>query len=180
MTDLVTTRAQADAAGIDELRIRLQFRRAYVVPIMPAPFALPRRCYTNVDLAVSRHGGKRLDGWAVWQYEDFFLEAEPHAVWLPDPKGPVCITPQEEVAATEILFAPARSATAAVGHIVPQRVVLRCHPKVEAYLTATDAMNAVRHEYEVRGLTLEQMICQPRLMAALSASEEALSRLREE
>lgn len=40
-------------------------------------------CFQNVGEKVSRVGGRMQLGWAVWQHENLFIEAEPHAVFDP-------------------------------------------------------------------------------------------------
>jgi SEC-C motif len=53
------------------------------VRVRPAPKAMESCCYQNVNEKVRLVGGKMQLGWAVWQHENLFVEAEPHAVFDP-------------------------------------------------------------------------------------------------
>ena len=53
------------------------------VRVLPAPKAMENCCYQNVSDKVSLVGGNMQLGWAVWQHDSLFIEAEPHAVFDP-------------------------------------------------------------------------------------------------
>jgi hypothetical protein len=51
------------------------------VPVIPDKSAIINECFPNVDNVISRMGGSRVNGWAIWQWDNKLVEAEAHAVW---------------------------------------------------------------------------------------------------
>ena len=179
MKDLEVFVPAADSPGVLRLRERLKMGEPVIVQILPAEFSRPFQCYQNVDYAVQQFGGRRIDGWALWQYEDFFAEAEHHAIWQ-SPRGEMaCISPQE-YKTDRLLFCSSAFAKYEGRRIQNEREILRCRQKVETYLSAVDATNQVRYEFHEQGLQLEDYLMKPRFSVALSAAESALIALCEE
>ena len=61
-------------------------------------------CHLNVKHRVSTHGGRKVHGWAVWQYRNF-AQAEFHSVWEDDQGRVFDITPHRNGQA-EVMFIP--------------------------------------------------------------------------
>lgn len=66
------------------------------VSVMPEPGATPHNCFPNVDKKVEISGGKRVNGWAIWQLANVYIEAEAHAVWQNNDMSLIDITPHDD------------------------------------------------------------------------------------
>lgn len=73
------------------------------ISVLPAPGATPHNCFPNVDRIVEVGGGKRVNGWAIWQFANVYIEAEAHAVWQNDAMSLIDITPHDD-GEKQILF----------------------------------------------------------------------------
>jgi len=51
------------------------------VPHEPLTGKPLRECFPIVEAHAAEQGGERVLGWAVWEYQEVFIEAEFHAVW---------------------------------------------------------------------------------------------------
>ncbi|WP_312432788.1 SEC-C metal-binding domain-containing protein [Lacrimispora sp.] len=51
------------------------------VAVIPDEIAKINECFHNVDNVIRRRGGYRINGWAIWQWDNKLVEAEAHAVW---------------------------------------------------------------------------------------------------
>lgn len=71
--------------------------------VEPAGWCRPRECFPNVGRMVREHGGRQVNGWAVWQWANIMVEAEAHAVWETPEGKLVDITPHDN-AERRILF----------------------------------------------------------------------------
>jgi len=65
---------------------------------------LSRCCHASVRHRVRHHGGRRVNGWMIWQLKDR-VEAEFHAVWLSPAGDLLDITPRVD-GEVNILFVP--------------------------------------------------------------------------
>ena len=50
------------------------------IPIRPIKGAIHNDCFPNVEIAVKNKGGKAVNGWAIWEWQGVFIEAEFHSV----------------------------------------------------------------------------------------------------
>jgi hypothetical protein len=51
-------------------------------------------CFDNVAVKVRRNGGSIAYGWAIWNLQSFYFEAEHHAVWRNNLGNLIDVTPQ--------------------------------------------------------------------------------------
>lgn len=124
---------------------------SFYVAVNPDRGALPRECFANVRKRVDERGGAIQYGWAIWQYGDYFIEAEHHAVYV-DPDGRfVDVTPQEPRVA-KILFLPDDAAVydpAPLARRDNHRVAIlddiRLHRLLQLFNLRVVAANAVQH-----------------------------------
>lgn len=78
-------------------------KRPQYITITPTPGSHKQECFSNVDMKISECGGKVQYGWIIWEWENVYIEAEFHAVWVDCNGRYVDVTPQIE---REILFLP--------------------------------------------------------------------------
>jgi hypothetical protein len=71
----------------------------------PESYAQVNECFPAVGRKVRECGGKVLCGWQFWEWSDFLLEAEFHAVWLSPKNELVDVTPKPSKL-ENILFLP--------------------------------------------------------------------------
>lgn len=118
----------------DETPVFVQYR--------PGPEALPQECYANVDHRVAAAGGRPVVGWAIWEWNEVFVEAEHHAVWEGS-DGLVDITPHG-IPIERVLFLPDPTAPYR-GPVEPRRpnrrVLLSGSAPAMRFLAAIDARN---------------------------------------
>lgn len=124
------------AAGInaDETPVFVQYR--------PGSEALLQECYANVDHRVAVAGGRPVVGWAIWEWNEVFVEAEHHAVWQ-GPEELIDITPHG-IPIERVLFLPDPTAPY-LGPVAPRRpnrrVILSRTSAAMRFLAAIDARN---------------------------------------
>lgn len=70
-------------------------------------------CHANVTHRVREHGGRRINGWMIWENQSF-AEAEFHAVWATEAGELLDITPRSD-GEEMILFLPDPSRQLAAG-----------------------------------------------------------------
>jgi hypothetical protein len=73
------------------------------LPVTVQEWCLPRECFPNVDRMAKKHGGRRVNGWTIWQWANVFVEAEAHAVWE-SPNGKLIDITPHDYGEKEILF----------------------------------------------------------------------------
>ena len=77
------------------------------VQIKPDRTAKPQDCFVNVSKKIAAEGGRMQYGWAIWQCDRYYLEAEHHAVYEPTSGPPwVDVTPHLLPTIDRILFLP--------------------------------------------------------------------------
>ena len=74
-----------------------------LVPIILEDFSKERNCFYNVQKKVKMDDGNVHYGWVLHENE-FFYEAEKHAVWENDNADLIDVTPQNGKSTNEILF----------------------------------------------------------------------------
>lgn len=74
-----------------------------IVPIKTEEYSTERNCFNNVYRKIKIDGGKTHYGWILHE-NDFFYEAERHAVWENDSEDLIDVTPQKEKSINQILF----------------------------------------------------------------------------
>ncbi len=75
------------------------------VPSRPAPDAVASFCFDNVSREIDRMGGAVVPGWAIWNLNGAYFEAEHHGVWRSPTGELVDLSPQPN-GADHILFLP--------------------------------------------------------------------------
>lgn len=73
------------------------------VSVEAQEWSLPSECFPNVRKMVREHGGKQVNGWAIWQWANILVEAEAHSVWQNQKGELMDITPYVN-GENEILF----------------------------------------------------------------------------
>ena len=101
----------SDSEAVQKLRRALRTDlAAVIVRVVPAPRATEGNCFYNVHEQIRKRGGRAQLGWAVWQHDSLFIEAEPHAVFDPGEGKPwIDCTPNsfpDGSPCHEILFIP--------------------------------------------------------------------------
>jgi hypothetical protein len=97
----------ADSKSVKKLREQLRTgREAVRLRVITEPGDRDRDCYMNVQTRIDRNGGRMQLGWAVWQHDDLFIEAEPHAVLDPGDGLPWIDCTPHAGSPREILFIP--------------------------------------------------------------------------
>ena len=79
--------------------------RPFFVDVIVEPNAEPKECFNNVDCKISSSGGHYQHGWRIFEFPDFYLDAEFHAVWVSPEEKYIDISPNEANVNT-ILFLP--------------------------------------------------------------------------
>src|SRR5260221_7205353 len=75
------------------------------VPVEPLPWAEELACIDVVDRVVSENGGRRVLGWALWEWPGVLIEGEFHAVWE-RPDGRLVDATPNSIKIQRILFLP--------------------------------------------------------------------------
>lgn len=88
-----TTPLQINAAITELCKLTAPFSKPEYIPVHPEPWALPSECFPNVKQMVNIHGGRCINGWAVWQWGNILIETEAHAVWQSPLGDLIDITP---------------------------------------------------------------------------------------
>lgn len=73
--------------------------------VTPAPGATEANCFIEVDDRIRSEGGSACLGWAIWETQFVFLEAEAHALWRDEGGVLHDITPKKFGLPT-VLFLP--------------------------------------------------------------------------
>ena len=73
------------------------------VTIKPDVDAKVNECFPNVDMYISKHGGRSVLGWQIWERYGVFIEAELHAVWK-NPEGNIFDVTPKTLDMSRILF----------------------------------------------------------------------------
>jgi hypothetical protein len=94
-------------------------REPALVPVRPAPGAIPGNDYASLKSHVARFGGGIQFGWIIWENPGWFLEAEFHGVWVSPEGALIDITPRLD-RATVLLFLPDSRRTFQ-GEVIPNR-----------------------------------------------------------
>lgn len=81
------------------------------VQVKPDRTAKSQDCFVNVPNKVAADGGRTQYGWAIWQCNRYYLEAERHAVYEPISPPWVDITPSLLPTIDRILLLPHDDAT---------------------------------------------------------------------
>ena len=72
--------------------------------ITPEPYAEIGNCFHSVEEKIRRNGGKQILGWQIWKNQ-FFIEAEFHAIWE-SPNGDLKDITPKQIDSKNILFLP--------------------------------------------------------------------------
>ncbi|ELA9595967.1 TPA: SEC-C domain-containing protein [Vibrio parahaemolyticus] len=78
------------------------------VDVIPQQGAEQDDCFFNIPKLIEKQGGSIQFGWQIWECENYFIEAEFHAVWKSDVGEFVDITPKDRPT-EKILFVPDES-----------------------------------------------------------------------
>ena len=115
------------------------------ISVIEAPEMELNNCFPNVDKLVKEGGGKRVNGWAIWQRANVFIEAEAHAVWQNDVMTLIDITPHIN-GEKRILFLP-DSAVEYHGKLIPnRRMPLTSSPYAHEYVQLADEEETIMLE----------------------------------
>jgi hypothetical protein len=104
-------------------------------------------CTNLVDSAIRVGGGDRLDGWAIWEWPEVFIEAEYHCVWR-TPGGELRDLAPLPNGISSRLFLPDPQLVYAGRQINNLRRALDDHPSVHRLIAAWDAHFEVTNKGE--------------------------------
>ena len=169
-----------DSKAVKRLGRKLRAEKLPVrVRVITEPHDKEKDCYGNVRNKLEREGGKMQLGWAIWQHEDLFIEAERHAVFDPgDGKPWVDCTPHilpDGMRFQEILFVPDDSASYDFSTTIAQdnvRMPLINDPRVSEALRLLSEKTALMNT--VPGINIE---LPPDVIAKMSALDVRISKL---
>lgn len=108
------------------------------VSVRPETGAPTNECFPLVDVAISRFGGTRLLGWALWEFPGVFVEAEFHAVWE-SPNGELIDIAPKNRPVERILFLPNKELTYTGRQVNNVRRPLSSARCIAEYLATFDA-----------------------------------------
>lgn len=112
------------------------------IKVQPAPESSLNNCFSNVETFISKNGGSRVLGWAIWQRANLFIEAEAHAVWKSPQNELIDITPHSHNEQT-ILFLE-DSSLQYHGNLIPNiRVPLTSSPLVAEFIELFDSRDHI-------------------------------------
>lgn len=117
------------------------------IAVIPQKGAIINECFANVPNFVNAHGGKMLNGWAIWQMANILVEAEAHAVWQNEDGRIIDITPHignEE----EILFLPDERVVYEEKNIDNIRIPLTDSPLVKEYIRLSEEKFKILSSYK--------------------------------
>lgn len=80
-------------------------QRAQSVRCEPDLTAPENECFAAVSAQVAKHGGDQVIGWALWEFQGVYVEAELHSVWR-SPAGDLIDISPRGTAFEQILFLP--------------------------------------------------------------------------
>jgi hypothetical protein len=109
--------------------------------------AIQNECFPNVLARVEQAGGSICLGWQIWEWENVFIEAEFHAVWLNNEGKFIDITPKD-VPTRKILFLPDPKMTYEGKQVNNIRRPLRHDPNIIGFIQACDDEFALRNKGE--------------------------------
>ncbi len=108
------------------------------VLVQPDPDTPANECFPLVEGAISRHGGKLILGWSLWEFPGVFVEAEFHAVWASASGELIDVTPKTRPV-ERVLFLPSKELTYSGRQVNNVRRPLSSDPRVIDYLSTFDA-----------------------------------------
>ena len=67
-------------------------QKPYRVPVKPESWAETKECFYNVKAKVEKDGGKIQFGWAIYEWQNYYIWADFHAIWISPEKKYLDIT----------------------------------------------------------------------------------------
>ncbi|OBA12930.1 YecA family protein [Acinetobacter calcoaceticus] len=77
----------------------------FYVRSQPNQLEIENECFPLVDKYIQEHGGERINGWALWEQPNLYIEAEFHAIWK-SPEGTYLDLNPRQHKTENILFLP--------------------------------------------------------------------------
>lgn len=170
-SSLLTTPVDIESPSLNFARHLNTNEKPFYVSVKAAKGAELNECYSNVDKFVAAHGGERMLGWQIWEWPNYFAEAEAHAVWKSSSGEYLDVTPKEE---SKILFIPDPRLSFDGDRVNNIRVALLDSEIVSDFI----ALGNARHDLFgsiPNGVRLEQW--QVRIGARLDEASSVLPRL---
>ena len=133
------------------------------VPLCPFDGFPERCCFDIVDVCIAVSGGRKIIGWAIWEWPSIFIEAELHCVWL-SPDGEFFDPTPRAEDHQQILFLPDPYQPEPDEPVDNRRKSLSSDPICSAWI-----LSAERH-HSAKGLTkMAHAICAGTLWQILQA-----------
>jgi len=111
----------------------------FYVDVDPLKDAPANECFSVVQTHVTKHGGTRVLGWALWEMPGLFVEAEFHAVWRSPTGEYLDLVPKTRPVA-RVLFLPSVDAMYEDRQVNNVRRAVSVDPEVERYFRGFDEM----------------------------------------
>lgn len=116
--------------------------------VTPVSGAKPDNCFENVAAEVVRAGGKRVCGWAVFEWPRIWIEFQFHAVWNDNEGNLIDVTPRGD-GENVVLFLPADFEYN--GTPVPTRLFASgSSPQINRLMELQVEINRIKSDYFVR------------------------------
>ncbi|EJB8410427.1 TPA: hypothetical protein RHI22_001694 [Acinetobacter baumannii] len=77
----------------------------FYISCQPNQSDIENECFSLVDNYIQAHGGERINGWALWEQPNLYIEAEFHAIWK-SPEGNYLDLNPRQHKTVNILFLP--------------------------------------------------------------------------
>jgi len=103
-------------------------------------------CFENVQRHIDAFGGSIVNGWAIWENPQLFIEAEFHAVWK-TPVGALTDVNPREPWYREILFLPDPEKVYPGNTVNNIRRALLDHPAVHEHLERAERLFRIREPF---------------------------------
>lgn len=149
--------------------------RPVYIPVSVMEWSLPNECFPNVQRMVQEHGGKQINGWAIWQWANILVEAEAHSVWENSEGQLIDITPHDN-GESEILFLRDDNMVYSMEQIGSIRLALTESPLVAELIELSEKTEKIMGEYKP-GTKIPVTELQTKLLPLASRRQELIMQL---
>ena len=145
------------------------------IPVSVMEWSMPKECFPNVQRMVQEHGGKQINGWAIWQWANILVEAEAHSVWENSEGQLIDITPHDN-GEREILFLRDDNMVYSMEQIGSIRIALTDSPLAAELIELSEKTEEIMGEYKP-GTKIPVAELQRKLLPLASRRQELMAQL---